>query len=218
MKFSLRRSNTQTSQIVLLALILCGTPGAAQTQVSRAPASAKASFSIEQALSAPFPTGLTAAPAKGRVAWIFNARGRRNVWIAEPSSDGGYKARQITSYSDDDGQDVGELSWAPDAETIVYTRGGDLEFDNKAYPNPRGAAQGVEQDVWAVSLNGSAPRRLGEGHSPVVLPKGDNVAFLFKNQVWLAKLDGSGKAEQFIHANGEASSLRWSTDGSKLAF
>jgi dipeptidyl aminopeptidase/acylaminoacyl peptidase len=220
MEIPLKRSNAQTSRVVLLVLILCGVAGAAQTHVSRepAPARAKTSFSIDEALSAPFPAGLTGAPAKGRVAWVFNARGRRNVWIAEPSSEGGYKPRQITSYGDDDGQDVGELSWAPDAETIVYTRGGDLEFDNKTYPNPLGSAQGVEQNVWAVSLNGSAPRRLGEGHSPAVSPKGDNVAFLFKNQVWLAKLDGSGKAEQFLHTNGDASSLRWSTDGSKLAF
>jgi hypothetical protein len=35
-------------------------------------------YTIEQALGAPFPTELTAAPAKGRVAWVFNARGSRD--------------------------------------------------------------------------------------------------------------------------------------------
>jgi dipeptidyl aminopeptidase/acylaminoacyl peptidase len=173
---------------------------------------------LEQFLSAPFPTELTAAPAKGRVAWVFNAQGARNLWIAEPAADGGYKSRQITSYKEDDGQDLGELRWAPDAETIAYTHGGDLEFPNAAYPNPRSSPQGVEQDVWAVSLNGGAPKKLGEGHSPAVSPKGGSVAFLFKAQVWLAKLDGSEKAEQLIHANGNESALRWSPDGSKLAF
>ncbi len=173
---------------------------------------------LEQFLSAPFPTELTAAPAKGHVAWVFNANGARNLWIAEPAADGSYKSRQLTSFKDDDGQDLGNLSWAPDAETIVYTRGGDLEFPGAAYPNPQNNPQGVEQNVWSISLSGGAPKKLGEGHSPTVSPKGGVVAFIFKSQVWLSKLDGSDKAEQLIHANGNASGLRWSPDGSKLAF
>jgi dipeptidyl aminopeptidase/acylaminoacyl peptidase len=173
---------------------------------------------LEQFLSAPFPTELTAAPAKPRVAWVFNALGARNLWTSETAPDGSYKSRQLTSYKEDDGQDLGNISWAPDADTIVYTRGGDLEFPNGTYPNAQNSPQGVEQDIWAVSLNGGAPQKLAEGHSPAVSPKGGSVAFIFKTQVWLAKLDGSEKAEQFIHSNGGASELRWSPDGSKLAF
>lgn len=186
--------------------------------VSPAGAQAQKTFTIDQVLSAPFPTELTAAPAKGRVAWVFNAQGRRNLWVAEPGADSSYKARQITSFTDDDGQDLGQLSWAPDAATLVYTRGGDLEFLDRPYPNPQGSPQGVGQGVWAVSLETRESRLLGEGHSPAVSPKGDSVAFLFKGQVWLAKLNGSGKAEQWIHAGGEADSLRWSPEGSRLAF
>jgi dipeptidyl aminopeptidase/acylaminoacyl peptidase len=179
---------------------------------------AQKSPTLEQFLSAPFPTELTAAPAKGRVAWVFNALGARNLWTSEPAPDGSYKSRQLTSYKEDDGQDLGNISWASDAETIVYTRGGDLEFPNGTYPNAQNSPQGVEQDIWAVSLNGGAPKKLAEGHSPSVSPSGGTVAFIFKTQVWLAKLDGSEKAEQLIHSNGGASELRWSPDGSKLAF
>jgi dipeptidyl aminopeptidase/acylaminoacyl peptidase len=175
-------------------------------------------FTLEQALSAPFPTELTAAPAKGRVAWVFNAQGRRNLWVAEPAADGSYKSRQITSFTEDDGQDLGQLSWAPDASTLVYTRGGDLEFLDRPYPNPQSSPQGVAQGVWAVSLETRESRLLGEGHSPAVSPKGDSVAFLFKDQVWLAKLNSAGKAEQWVHSGGQADTLRWSPDGSKLAF
>jgi dipeptidyl aminopeptidase/acylaminoacyl peptidase len=175
-------------------------------------------FTLEQALSAPFPTELTAAPAKGRVAWVFNAQGRRNLWVAEPAADGSYKSRQITSFTEDDGQDLGQLSWAPDASTVVYTRGGDLEFLDRPYPNPQSSPQGVAQGVWAVSLETRESRLLGEGHSPAVSPKGDSVAFLFKDQVWLAKLNSAGKAEQWVHSGGQADTLRWSPDGSKLAF
>ena len=173
---------------------------------------------LEQILSAPFPTELTAAPAKGRVAWVFNARGARNLWVAEPAADGSYKSRQLTPYTDDDGQDLGQLAWSADAQTIVYTRGGDLEFLNNSYPNPQSSPQGVEQDIWAISLSGGAPKKLAEGHSAAISPKGGAVAYIFKGQVWSANLDGSDKPEQLIHANGNASSPRWSPDGAKLAF
>jgi len=177
------------------------------------------SFTIQQVLSAPFPTELIAAPSKGRVAWVFNSQGRRNIRVAEPAKDPkGYTARQITNYSDDDGQDVGELAWAPDGESIAYVRGGDLEFSEKPYPNPAEITAGVEQDVWVVSVNGGEPRRIGEGHSPAISPTGDWVAYALKGQVWLAKLSGSEKPEQLIHTRGESSSLRWSPDGGFLAF
>lgn len=173
---------------------------------------------IEQILSAPFPTELTAAPAKGRVAWIFNARGARNLWVAEPAADGSYKSRQLTTYADDDGQDLGQITWSADAQTIVYTRGGDLEFTNGTYPNPQNNPQGVEQDIWAISVSGGAPKKLAEGYSAAISPKGTTVAYLFKAQVWSTNLDGSDKPQQLIHANGNSSELRWSSDGSKLAF
>jgi dipeptidyl aminopeptidase/acylaminoacyl peptidase len=192
--------------VMIAALAICPA-----TKAQKAP-------TLEQFLSAPFPTELTAAPAKGRVAWVFNANGARNLWIAEPSADGSYKSRQVTQYKDDDGQDLGQLNWAPDAETIVYTRGGDLEFVNGAYPNPANSPQGVEQDIWALSLDSGAPKKLAEGHSAAVSPKGGSVAYIFKTQVWLAKLDGSDKPEQLIHSNGGSGELRWSPDGSKLAF
>ncbi|HEV2494451.1 MAG TPA: prolyl oligopeptidase family serine peptidase [Terriglobia bacterium] len=172
-------------------------------------------FTLEEVMGAPFPTELIAAPAGGGVAWVFNARGARNVWVAEPPE---YRAHAITDYPDDDGQDVGELQWTPDGKAVVYTRGGDLEND-KEYPNPRSFPQGVEQDVWVVRTNGGKPQRLGEGHSPAVAPPGNRVAFVFKDQIWTATLDGAGQpAEQLIHARGKARSLGWSPDGAKLAF
>jgi dipeptidyl aminopeptidase/acylaminoacyl peptidase len=176
-------------------------------------------FTIQQVLSAPFASELKAAPAKGRFAWVFNSEGKRNLWVAEPSADGkSYTSRAVTSYPEDDGQDIGELQWTPDAESIVYVRGGDLEWSDKPYPNPRGFAEGVEQDLWAVSLRRGEPRKLAEGHSPAVSPKNDVVAYLYKDQVWTARLDGSAKGQQLIHSMGESNSLRWSPDGSKLAF
>jgi dipeptidyl aminopeptidase/acylaminoacyl peptidase len=186
----------------LLAAVCWGATAAAGTEP----------FTIEQVLSAPFPSELVAAPAGGNVAWVFGASGVRNIWVAEGPD---YKARPLTSYASDDGQEIAELAWIPDGSGIVYARGGDFDMLREA-PNPRSNPQGVEQDIWAVTLEGGAPRKLGEGHSPAVSPKGDAVAFIYKDQVWLAKLSGNDKAAQLIHSKGKAESLRWSPDGSKL--
>jgi dipeptidyl aminopeptidase/acylaminoacyl peptidase len=170
-------------------------------------------FTIEQALSAPFPDELVAAPTSGAVAWVFNAQGVRNIWVATPPE---YRGRAVTAYTDDDGQEITDLRWAPDAKAIVYVRGGAANRSGE-YPNPQSVAAGVEQAVWAVAATGGASRRIGEGHSPAVSPKGDRVAFVRRGQVWSASMVDSSAAEQLFKARGTMSALRWSPDGSQLA-
>jgi dipeptidyl aminopeptidase/acylaminoacyl peptidase len=170
-------------------------------------------FTLEQVMSAPFPSDLSAAPAGGRVAWVLNAKGVRNIWVAEPPE---YKGKQITSHSDDDGLEIGELVWTPDGQSIVYTRGGDLEGFGEN-PNPRSRPEEPKQQLWIVSLDGK-PRLLGEGHSAVISPKGDGAAFISKRDVSWVKIDGSEKPALLFQTKGRSNSLHWSPDGSKLAF
>src|SRR5438552_16919611 len=79
-------------------------------------------FTMEQVMSAPFPDELTAAPAGGAVAWDFNTRGARNIWVA-PSPD--YAGRAVTAYAQDDGHEVGDRRWTPDTRAIVFVSAGD---------------------------------------------------------------------------------------------
>src|SRR4051812_48222813 len=118
------------------------------------------SFTIEQVLSAPFPSDLKASPT-GKLAWVSNARGVRNILVAEPPQ---YRARALTSYTADDGQEISQLRWTPDGRSIVYTRGGTL--------NPAHDPHGVEEAVWIAALDGGVPRKFGAGESPAVSPKG----------------------------------------------
>src|SRR5437763_6473865 len=55
----------------------------------------------------PFPDELVAAPAGGAIAWVYNAQGARNLWIATPAE---YQGRALTTYKEDDGQELGELA------------------------------------------------------------------------------------------------------------
>jgi dipeptidyl aminopeptidase/acylaminoacyl peptidase len=177
-------------------------------------------FTIEQALSAPFNSDLVAAPAKGRLLWIANVEGRRNLWVAEPAPGGkGYVSRQITHYADDDGQELNTAQWTPDAETIVYVRGDNVQGETHPVPNPAWFPKGAQQQIWAVSAEGGEPRLLGEGREPAVSPSGRLVAYTLRGQVWMLALDDvKVKPEQVLQTRGTAGDLRWSPDGSRVAF
>src|SRR3984893_6462089 len=103
------------------------------------PASAKR-FTLDQIMSAPFPTDLTAAPKGGAVAWVLNQEGARNLWVAEGPD---YKGRKLTNYRDDDGQEIDQITFTPDGRSIIFVQGGDFEthLDN---PHPASPPQGAE--------------------------------------------------------------------------
>jgi len=175
-----------------------------------------ATFTLEQVLSAPFPSELVAAPGGGKVAWLLNERGARNVWVAAGPD---YRGARLTAYQKDDGIDIGQLTWTPDGNSVVYVRGGDLEFPGRPDPNPSADPGGTEQALW-IATPGGAPRKIAEGHSPAISPKSDRVAFLRGGQIWLAPLTGQGGHELLYHPRSAVTSsqIEWSPDGSKLAF
>jgi dipeptidyl aminopeptidase/acylaminoacyl peptidase len=184
---------------------------------SAAPRALALDFTIEQVLSAPFPSGLVAAEQGGRVAWVFDKDGSRNVWVAEPGAGGAYAARAISAYVGDDGYDLGELDWTPDGRQVVYSRGGSLEGGGpvNVRSRPSGA---VGQEIWVASVDGTAPRRIGPGHSAATSPRGDAVAYIQADQIWLAPLAAGGQPTQLIHDRGRSGQIAWSPDGARLAF
>jgi hypothetical protein len=55
----------------------------------------KSAFTLEQVMSSPFPTALTAAAKANRIAWVFDSRGERNIWVADAPD---FAGRQVTHY------------------------------------------------------------------------------------------------------------------------
>lgn len=178
------------------------------------------SFTLDQALSAPFNSQLTAAPAAGAFAWVADQQGKRNLWVAVRDVAGNnYHAAQRTDYSQDDGIEIGDITWTPDATSILYVRGGDFEFPERPAPNPSLLKDGVEQEIWAVPTSGGAAHKLAAGRAPAVSPQGAIMAYLNKGQIWTISLkDPNAKPEQLLHTRGSIASLLWSPNGQYLAF
>ncbi len=199
------------ARLLVSALLSIATLAAAHT------ARAEEKFTLEQVMSAPFVSGLTAAPAGARVAWIANDQGRRNIWVAQLGAHA--SAQQITHYAQDDGQEISGLAWSADGEWLAYTRGGDAEWPERPAPNPALLTAGVKQEMWLISARGGEPRDIGEGHAAAISPAGDVIAYLLRGQIWTASLkDGSVKPQQLFQGRGEEQDLRWSPDGGALAF
>jgi dipeptidyl aminopeptidase/acylaminoacyl peptidase len=184
-----------------------------------APAADAVSFSIPQVMSAPFASTLVAWSGGPKVAWVQIAKGKRNIWIAAGPD---WKARQLTAFNADDGQDISDIAWAPDGTYLLFARGGDFENGGEN-PNPGWETKLPSQDIWYAPLNGPPARKIAVGSAPAISPKGDLIAFPHAAEISLMSpptADATKTAEPkvVLHDKGTISALEWSPDGTALAF
>src|SRR5215475_5878041 len=194
-----------TSSAILAAA--AGAIGLAQT---RPPSP----FTVEQVLSQPTPDNLIASPVGSTIAWTFNERGVRNVYVASGPD---FTARRLTDNTKDDGQELTNLSFSKDGKTIVYVRGGDHGSTRPGdAPNPAASPVAPKMQVWAVATAGGPPKLIGDGDAPAISPDGTRVAFTQERKILLAPVDGSKKAEAAFALRGTSRSPTWSPDGKTL--
>lgn len=170
-------------------------------------------FTLDQVLGAPFPSELIASPRGDKIAWVFDARGKRNIWVAEAP---GFIGRQLTRYDKDDGQEVGQLDFSQDGNWIVYVRGGPPNSENEI-PNPTSDPAGAKRQVWLVNVRTGSTLRVGEGADPFFTPRGDRVVFSRDDRLWIAPVIG-GPVKKMFEIRGDVASPSWSLDGSRLLF
>lgn len=183
------------------------------------PAAVAAGFTIQQILGAPFASDIVASRDVRAFAWVSDARGVRNVWLAVgTAANGAFEVRPLTHYTADDGLEIADLAFVPHRDQLLYTRGGDFEFPNKPAPNPAQLTAGVVQEVWLVDFRGRSAFKLGDGHAPVAAPDGGRVLFLHDGKVFTVAPRNGAKAEPLFKTRGAVGSLRFSPDGRQLAF
>jgi dipeptidyl aminopeptidase/acylaminoacyl peptidase len=176
-------------------------------------------FSMAQMLHYPYATELASAEQGDAIAWVRDLDGARNVWFAHGP---GFVPLQLTHYTEDDGQEITQLTFSPDGTRLVYVRGGDHDAnwpaEGNLAPDPANSPQQPLVTIWTVQLTGSAePQKIAEGDTPSISSRGQ-LAYTKDDHVWTAPIDGQGKPEQLFFDRGKDSDLRWSPDGSRLAF
>jgi len=182
-----------------------------------ATAQAPSSFTVDQILGFPSPDNLIASPSGSSIAWTFNERGVRNIYVAEGPD---FVARRVTSYSLDDGQELTQLSFSHDGKTIVFVRGGDHGSNQSAdvAPNPAESPLQPKVQIWSVPTAGGSPKLIADGDNPAIAPDSSRIAFTRDRRIWFAPIDGSKQPQQAFYARGNSGSPEWSPDGRTLAF
>lgn len=170
--------------------------------------------SIADYLSVPFPSNLRSSKDGQKIAWVFNDKGVRNIYMAESPFT---VVKPVTRFKADDGMDIGSLQFSPDGNRILFVRGN--------APNPRGEPANpghlqldASRVIYMVDAGKDSIIKIGGGYSPTFSPDGRKVAYLNQSAVWISDVSVSHLPEKLFTSRGIPSSLKWAPDGTKLAF
>jgi len=192
--------------LLLVGLCAAGLPVAARA------------FSMEEVLSAPFVGNVSASPDGSVLVWKVHLRGLRNLYTNE-----GGNVRRITSYDQDDGQDIDNVAILRDNDAVVYMRGGTEDNTAGDNINPLSLVPPPVRGVYLLSLHGGAPLQLGEGSQVSLSPRGNAVAWVKDGALMLSTLTkgATGYAAskpEALAIHGQANNPVWSPDGTRIAF
>src|SRR5260370_26415007 len=191
---------------------------------------AKSPCRLEQVMSSSFRSELVASKNGSRIAWVFDAKGVRNVWLAD-GPDFVHTARPLTHYKTDDGQPIASLRLTPDGKTVLYALGSELN-EAQECANPQSCTKGGKQQVFALDVDAqnadtkdAIPRLLGdmgcpEGGCGDIEVSSDSkwAVWSAKKKLWLSSVDGKQQAKELASVRGAAVQPRWSPDGKHIAF
>lgn len=109
--------------------------------------------SIEAIKKYPFPTELGGSATGSKVAWALNEQGKRNVYVADGPTD---KARKLTNFTNDDGQEITSLAFSDDGNWLVFARGGDhgSNWDDNVPVNPSADPFPIDVKIISVPYKG----------------------------------------------------------------
>ena len=202
------RSCFQAAPVRLLAAVALVAAGLAS------PAAGQAPFSVRDVMAYSFASGLVAAPVGDRIAWVENAEGERNIWVAGAPE---WRGRQLTDFEGDDGQELTSLVFTPDGERLLFVRGGGPNRQGEV-PDPLYTPDEEGRAVWSIALDGGEPSHIVDGGGFTLSPDGLRIAFSRGADLMALELSGDAEPERLARVRGGSGSLTWSPDGARLAY
>ncbi|MGH7461109.1 MAG: S9 family peptidase [Longimicrobiales bacterium] len=186
-----------------------------------APLRAQNKPTVEQFFGPPSPLELNVAKKADHVAWTVYEKGLRNVYAAAAPA---FAPVRITSFLEDDGQEVSGVKLSDDGSLAVFVRGHAPNRDGWV-ANPMHDPRGSERAIWAARTAGGAAWRLAEGGAPELSPDGRTVLYVKDGQIYRVRTlqavvrDSMDRGlKPYIRQFGTQATPRWSPDGSKIAF
>ncbi len=173
-----------------------------------------AQMDIPNLLSVPFPTNLVGSDNGNIIAWVFNDKGERNIFIAKAPN---FEAKKLTSYSGDEGLEIGSLRFSRMGRYLAFVRGN--APNSKGEPaNPAQLLTSTERTIWMIDMETDSLQKIGAGIAPAFSPDGTKLIYLNRGEVWQFTAGKKLEPTKLFFVRSGVQSLRWSPDGSKIAF
>src|SRR3954469_4629970 len=134
---------------------------------------------IENYLAPPFPTDLIASADGKTIAWVFNDKGSRNIFVAEGPL---FAAKAITNYAGDDGIDINNVQFTPGGNEILFVRGNPPNNDGEP-ANPAFLHTSTARAIFIANKNGGPLRKIIDGSYYKISPDGRTLAYTSGGQI-----------------------------------
>ncbi|HZY81046.1 MAG TPA: alpha/beta fold hydrolase [Cyclobacteriaceae bacterium] len=163
---------------------------------------------LEKFISHPIESGFSSSADGRNLAWVINDHGKRNIIVKV----GNEPPKQLTSYTQDDGQEISQITFSPNGTIMLYVRGGSA--------NPASLAEGTEQAIWFKDLTSksSVPAKITTGGRPVFYKDGYKFIFSRDGQIFESPLDVNAAPKQLFQARGANIDPAFSPDGRSVLF
>jgi dipeptidyl aminopeptidase/acylaminoacyl peptidase len=169
----------------------------------------------QQFLEFPLATQSVAAPNASAFAWMIRQGGRTQVrYVRGPK----FEPQTLISVEDGDAQSPADVALSSDGQFAAFTTG--AAFGGEQPYNPTSLIAPTGPSVWVTSTAaGATARRIGPGFDPIFAPDGTRLLYRHEKDLLIANVAESAvQASVTVPGGAKFSGIKWSADGSTIAF
>lgn len=170
---------------------------------------------IADILSPAFPSELVKSHDGHLVAWVFNNKGTRNIYVGAPEKN---NVLPVTQFVGDEGLEMNSLLFSANDSKIYFVRGNTSNLKGEA-ANPAQLQYTTEQNIYEVDIATHLVKKLVQGSAPKLSPDGKMLVFLKGGKAWKVNTEkDSSIAQPLFLSRGTISNLQFNTNGTALLF